>query len=113
MATYNGWTEVREYRVWMAEDVYAVVSVARHRNGWFHVYEDGSEEELKTRQESQAFRYALSRMHVLETEACGTCPCEDDEDCADAARNVYGSPHGVRSQVVDSDSSREIESWNL
>ena len=43
MATYNGWTEMREYRVWMAEDTYAVVTVTKHRNGWFHVYEDGSD----------------------------------------------------------------------
>lgn len=119
MPTYGGWTEVREYRVWSAEDVYACVTVNKHRNGWFHVYEDGSEDnELKTRSESYAFRYALDRMHILETEACNACPCvdwdaDDRERCEMASENVYDAPHGVRSHVYDSLTGDEIEPWNL
>lgn len=122
MATYGGWTEVREYRVWSAEDTYAVVTVSKHRNGWFHVYEDGPEDqELKTRSEGYAFRYAANRAELIHDEAINMCPCltdasydqEEREECEDAARNVYGSPHGVRTQVVDSITGYEIESWEL
>lgn len=122
MATYGGWTEVREYRVWASEDTYAVVTVSKHRNGWFHVYEDGQEgQELKTRSEGYAYRYAATRAELIHDEAIDLCPCvtdagydpEEREACEDAARNVYGSPHGVRTQVVDMVENRELESWNL
>ena len=118
MSTYGQWTEVREYRVWQHEDIYAAVTVDKYRNGWFNVSEDGSEDVYKTRSESDAFRYALSRMHVLETEACNACWCQtmgtdELEECADATQNVYGSTHGVRSYVYDSVNGTEIESYNL
>lgn len=118
MATYGGWTEVREYRVWASEDIYACVTVERHRNGWFRVYEDGSDDVYRTRSESWAYSHAKSRMEALTQEACDTCPCakwdpEDREECEDAARNVYGDSHGVRSYVYDSVNGTELESWNL
>lgn len=121
MQTYNGWTELREYRVWACEDTYAVVTVTKHRNGWFHVYEDGSEEELKTRSEGYAYRYAASRAELIHDEAIDLCPClndpsydqEERDACKDAARNVYGSPHGVRTQVVDMVENRSLDEWEL
>lgn len=122
MAEYNGWTEVREYRVWMAEDTYAVVTVAKHRNGWFHVYEDGpNEDELKTRSEAYAYRYAANRAELIHDEAIDMCPCvtdssydpEEREQCEDAARNVYGDSHGVRTQVVDMIENRSLDQFEL
>lgn len=118
MATYNGWTELREYRVWASEDIYACVTIERHRNGWISVYEDGSEEVYKTRSEEWAFRYALDRMLILETEASNACLCkewseEGQEACEDAARNVYGYAHGVRSQVVDMEENRSLDEYEL
>lgn len=118
MATYNGWTELREYRVWACEDTYAVVTVTKHRNGWFHVYEDGPDgEELKTRSEDYAYRYAANRAEIIHDEAVDMCPCltdssydqEEREACEDAARNVYGDAHGVRLQVVDSVSGYAVQ----
>lgn len=112
MATYNGWTEVREYRVWMAEDTYAVVTVAKHRNGWFHVYEDGSDAELKTRSEIRAFGYAGNRMDDLVSEAEDSCTCMEDgwyEECAYPEVNVYDSAHGVRDQIVDMIENRRLD----
>lgn len=114
MATYNGWTEVREYRVWMAEDTYAVVTVNKHRNGWFHVYEDGSDAELKTRSEIRAYGYAGSRMDELVSEAEDSCTCaedgwDDEGMCSDPAFNPYGSPHGVRDQIVDMIENRRLD----
>lgn len=116
MAEYNGWTEVREYRVWMAEDTYAVVTVAKHRNGWFHVYEDGGEDkEYKTRDERYAFHYASGRADDIHTEALDSCKCAEygDDDCEDAARNVYGDSHGVRTQVVDMIENRSLDQFEL
>jgi len=118
MATYGGWTELREYRVWASEDIYAVVTVERHRNGWFRVYEDGSDEVYKTRSESWAYGHAKSRMEALTQEACDACPCadwdpEEQEECEDAARNVYGDSHGVHTQVVDMIENRSLDQFEL
>ena len=102
--TYNGWTEIREYRVWMGEETYAVVTVAKHTNGWFHVYEDGPDDmEYKTRNESYAYHYASGRADTIESEARDTCECAEygDDECASAETNVYDAPHGVRLQIVD------------
>lgn len=114
MATYGGWTEVREYRVWQDEETYAVVTVAKHRNGWFHVYEDGSGDwERKTRSESAAFGYAIIRSEWLENEAKETCRCHqwaevEQVECYSSELNPYDSPHGVRIQVVDEIENRDI-----
>lgn len=118
MGTYGKWTEVREYRVWQSEDIYACVTVDKHENGWYNISEDGSDTVVKTRDEEYAFRHAHYRMGVLETEARESCWCltedaEAQEECGDAARNVYGDSHGVRSHVYDSVEGTEIESWNL
>lgn len=121
MATYNGWTELREYRVWAAEDVYACVTVTKHRNGWFHVYEDGPDgEELKTRSEGYAYRYAMNRAEIIHDEAVDACPCHgsdydqwEKEECESDVHNVYGSAHSVRTQVVDMVENRELESYEL
>lgn len=118
MATYGGWTEMREYRVWQAEDVYACITVDKHKNGWYMVQEDGSDTVVKTRDETYAFRHALYRMGVVETEARESCWCltedaEAQEECADAARNVYGDPHGVRTQVVDMIENRSLDECEL
>lgn len=118
MTSYGDWTEVREYRVWQSDDIYACVTVDKHKNGWYSVSEDGSDCVVKTRSDESAFRYAKTRMEALETEARESCWCltedeESQEQCGDAALNIYGEPHGVRSQVYDSVEGTEIESWNL
>lgn len=118
MATYNGWTELREYRVWMSEDIYACVTVERHRNGCVNVYADGSDEVYKTRDLNNAYRVAKDMSDELTSEAIQTCPCdqwdpEEREECEDAARNVYGDSHGVRTQVVDMVENRSLYEYEL
>lgn len=118
MATHGGWTELREYRVWMSEDVYACVTVERHVNGWINVYADGDEHSYKTRDLNNAYRVAKDMSDELTSEAVLTCPCaewdqEEREDCEDAARNVYGDSHGVRTQIVDMIENRELQEYEL
>ena len=118
MATYNGWKELREYRVWANEDTYACITVERHRNGWINVYADGQDKPYKTRDENNAYRVAKNMSEELTAEAVHSCPCSEwdaweREECEDAARNVYGDSHGVRTQVVDMIENRELDSYEL
>jgi len=106
MATYNGWTEMREYRVWQAEDLWANTTVSRHINGWYQVDTDGYDVPYKTRSESDAFLCAASRTRTCEEEAKTSCPCgEPAEECGE----VYNAPHAVRTQVIDCEENRELD----
>ncbi|APC46279.1 hypothetical protein HWB05_gp017 [Streptomyces phage BRock] len=119
MATYNGWTELREYRVWMGEETYSVVTVERHRNGWYRVYEDGgSDWSRSTRSGTIAFDEASNRAEWLQGEAADTCPCQkwaevEQVDCYSPELNPYNSAHGIRLQVVDMIENRELEFYEL
>lgn len=118
MATYGGWQELREYRVWSAEDVWQVTTVSKHRNGWYSVDTDGYDVPYKTRSESHAYACATQRTETGVREAVDACPCadwdpEEQEECEDAARNVYGDSHGVRTQVVDMIENRSLDQYEL
>lgn len=118
MATYNGWQELREYRVWCAEDTWQVTTVSKHANGWYSVDTDGYDVPLKTRSERDAYDCASQRTDTGVIEAQTDCPCKDwdpeeREDCEDAARNVYGDSHGVRTQFVDMIENRSLEAYEL
>lgn len=118
MATYGGWQELREYRVWASEDVWQVTTISKHRNGWYSVDTDGYDVPYKTRSEYEARECADQRTGTGEREAMDACPCatwdpEDREDCEDAARNVYGDSHGVRLQIVDMIENRTLDAWEL
>lgn len=110
MATYNGWTEVREYRVWMGDELYASVTVDKHSNGWFNVSADGSDDVYKTRSESCAYRAALSDAEAIVGEAVASCTCGES---ADECGRFHGGPHGVRMNVYDSTEGRELEPYEL
>lgn len=110
MATYGGWTEVREYRVWQADDMYACTTVLKHANGWYQVDTDGYDVPYKTRNESYAFECASRRAAECSDEAQRVCPCgETAEECG----SVYDAPHAVRTQVVDVAENRELEPYEL
>lgn len=118
--TYNGWTEQREYRVWSAEDIWQVTTVLKHSNGWFTVETDGYDVPYKTRSESEAYSCAQQRTETGVREATDACPCHGEdydqwerEECEDAAQNVYGDSHGVRTQVVDYNEDRTLEPYEL
>lgn len=118
MAKYKGWTEVREYRVWQADDMYACTTVLKHKNGWYQVDTDGYDVPYKTRSENDAFTVALQRAETCAEEAKNTCPCHrwaevEQVECYSPELNPYNAPHGVRTQVVDVQENREIDSWNL
>ncbi len=118
MATYGGWQELREYRVWASEDVYACVTVERHRNGWINVYADGDDHPYKTRDLNNAYRVAKDMSEELSAEAERECPCsewdqEEREQCSNAYENASDSPHGVRVQIVDMIENRELQEYEL
>lgn len=115
MATYNGWTELREYRVWMCDDIYAVATVSRHTNGRYRVDVDGEDEPYRTTSKGAANRYAELSAEQSEGEAVDTCECGEygDDECKDASTNPYNSPHGVRTQVVDMLENRELAQSEL
>ena len=110
MATYNGWTELREYRVWQAGDMYACTTVSKHTNGWYQVDTDGYDVPYKTRSEDNAYEVAAHRAGTCEEEAKASCTCgEIAEECGSA----YDAPHAVRTQVVDVQENRELDSYDL
>ncbi len=120
MATYGGWQELREYRVWSAEEPWQVTTVSQHTNGWYSVDTDGYDVPLKTRSESGAYDCAQQRTDTGVIEAESACPChgeaydqEERERCEDAAHNVYGSSHAVRVQVTDVTENRTLEPYEL
>lgn len=114
MATYNGWTELREYRVWSAEDAWQVTTVLKHSNGWYSVDTDGYDVPYKTRSESEAYSCAQSRTETGEREAIDACPCQEwaeveQVECYSPEWNAYGVPHGVRTWVVDMIENRQLD----
>lgn len=115
MATYNGWTEIREYRVWSAEDVWQCSTVLKHRNGRYRVETDGNDDVFRTLSEDAAYAHALDMSAQGEAEARLSCPCKSygDDSCADAESNPYGDAHGVRTHVVDMIENRELDSHEL
>lgn len=109
MATYSGWTEKREYRVWAGEDLYSVVSVDQHTNGRVRVFVD-SEVSYSTSSLADAYMHAQSRMEALASDAENECECgESAEYCG----SVYNAPHGVRTQIVDEETNQTIQPWEL
>lgn len=119
MATYNGWTEKREYRVWAGEDLYSVVSVDQHTNGRVRVFVDG-DVSYSTSSLADAYMHAQSRVEALASDAEDECLChteygdqEDKERCEDFTQNVYNAPHGVRTQIVDEETNQAIQPWEL
>lgn len=116
MAMYGNWQELREYRVWSAEDVWQCSTVSRNtRNGWYRVDTDGYDVPYSTRSEREAYECAQTRSETGECEARMSCPCKSygDESCADAESNPYGNAHSVRTQVVDMIENRELDSYEL
>ncbi len=114
----DGWTLVREYRVWATEDVYAWSEVWKHRNGWYSVQSnDGTPDDLKpfkTRSEDDAFAEAQRLTDAYMDRAREECSCEADgysDECADPSRNIYGEICGVRSQVVDSIDNCDVDQF--
>lgn len=116
MATYGGWTELREYRVWSGEDVWQVTTVSKHANGWYNVDTDGYDVPYRTRSESEAYDCATQRTDTGIIEAANACPCKDWDE-ADKLEcysfNVYDSPHGVRRQIVDMPENRSLDEFEL
>lgn len=109
MASYDGWTEKREYRVWQGEEIYSVVSVDQHRNGRVRVFVD-SELYSGSASLTQAYTDALSRARELQGEAEDSCTCgESAEECG----SVYDAPHGVRLQITDVEENRSLDPWEL
>lgn len=109
MATYGGWTEMREYRVWQGEELYSVVSVEQHRNGRVRVFVD-SELYSGTASLSDAYSDAHERARELQGEAEASCTCGED---ADECGRVYDAPHGVRLQITDVEENRTLDPWEL
>lgn len=110
MATYGGWKELREYRVWMGEELYACTTVSKHTNGWYQVDTDGYDVPYKTRSESTAYDIASHRSGACEEEAKASCTCgEPAEECG----SVYDAPHGVRLQITDVEENRSLDPWEL
>lgn len=108
MATYNGWTEMREYRVWQAEDLWANTTVSRHNNGWYRVDTPEYDVPYKTRSETDAFMCASQRAGTCVEEVKTFCPCDETaEECG----RVYDAPHAVRIQIVDCVENRDLDSW--
>lgn len=116
------WTELREYRVWCAEDIHDTVHVMRHTNGRYNVFTDSGVfrgvAPFRTCSEEWALRHAKILAQELMTEATAQCPCEangwnDDGECSDPESNPYDSPHGVRLQVVDAVTHCTVDNWDL
>lgn len=109
MATYQGWTEMREYRVWSGEDIWSTISVDRHANGRARVYQD-SELVSRTTSLDGAYRDAHSLAQEATSEAETQCGCgEEAMECG----SIYDTPHGVRLQIVDTVDDVPVESWEL
>lgn len=99
--------DLREYRVWQADDVYACVTVSQE--GFvITVYADGDDSVQDFGYLHDAYRAAQDKMYELFYEAMEACPCgESAEDCGWA----YDAPHAVRWQVVDCVENRELNYW--
>lgn len=113
MATFGGWTEKREYRVWMGEETYATVAVEQHANGRVNAHVDGEDDIYRTNSLRDAYNYANDKAEALCEEAKASCNCGGDEDCSTANMNPYGYSHGVRIQVVDMETGYALEPWEL
>lgn len=115
MATYDGWTELREWRVWSAEDVWSYSTVLKHRNGWYRVETSGEDAVFRTRSETRAFDHAAAKAAEQEPIARLECPCKawGDDTCGDPEANPYGDAHSVRTHVVDMIENRELQEYEL